>query len=183
MSSAQTQEVDLDNIIYMVQPEIIEEVSKNEDDINELYKVAYRIAFKLMGNKEAAEDVAIESVSRLVEKNLDKETYAKAYVARVSSRLVISQWRKDAIARKYAPLVITDESTFESEYAKSDLRLDLRKALKKLTKRQREMIVLRYLADLPEEDVATNLNCAVGTVKSTTHDALAKLKTMVEVKS
>ncbi len=79
-------------------------------------------------------------------------------------------------------LVTGSMSSYENSYHSSDVRLDLRRALKKLTKRQREMVVLRYLADLTEADVAQFMDCSVGTVKSTTHDALARMKTMVEVK-
>ena len=45
-----------------------------------------------------------------------------------------------------------------------------------LPDRQRIAIVLRYLADLPIADVATAMGCAPGTVKSTVHTALARLR-------
>jgi Sigma-70, region 4 len=36
--------------------------------------------------------------------------------------------------------------------------------------------VLRYFEDLPEADVARLLGCSVGTVRSTTHRSLARLR-------
>jgi RNA polymerase sigma-70 factor (ECF subfamily) len=51
----------------------------------------------------------------------------------------------------------------------------LRTAIGRLPDRQRLAIVLRYLADLPLADVAAAMSCAVGTVKSTVHAALARL--------
>jgi RNA polymerase sigma factor (sigma-70 family) len=51
----------------------------------------------------------------------------------------------------------------------------LRAAVARLPERQRLAIVLRYLADLPLADVAAAMSCAVGTVKSTVHAALARL--------
>jgi DNA-directed RNA polymerase specialized sigma24 family protein len=40
--------------------------------------------------------------------------------------------------------------------------------------------VLRYLADLPLADVAEAMDCAVGTVKATLHQALATLRVEFE---
>jgi RNA polymerase sigma factor (sigma-70 family) len=51
----------------------------------------------------------------------------------------------------------------------------LRVAIEGLPERQRAAIVLRYFADLPLADVAAAMDCALGTVKSTLHAALARL--------
>jgi RNA polymerase sigma factor (sigma-70 family) len=49
-------------------------------------------------------------------------------------------------------------------------------ALATLTPRERAVIVMRYLFDLPEAAVASDLGVTVGTVKSTSSRALAKLR-------
>lgn len=41
------------------------------------------------------------------------------------------------------------------------------------------MVVLRYFEDLPEAEVAALLRCPVGTVRSTAHRSLAKLRLLV----
>lgn len=56
------------------------------------------------------------------------------------------------------------------------VRMAVRVALASLTGRQRAMVVLRVFDDLPEAQVAQVLGCAVGTVKSTTAQAMAKLR-------
>ena len=45
-----------------------------------------------------------------------------------------------------------------------------------LPTRQRAVVVLRYYEDLSEQDIADVLGCAVGTVKSTAHDAMTALR-------
>ncbi len=45
-----------------------------------------------------------------------------------------------------------------------------------LPERQRAVIVLRYYEDLSEREIADVLGCAVGTVKSNAHDAMAALR-------
>ena len=49
-------------------------------------------------------------------------------------------------------------------------------ALATLSGRERAVVVMRYLFDLPEAAVARDLGITVGTVKSTSSRALAKLR-------
>ena len=57
------------------------------------------------------------------------------------------------------------------------VRGDLHHALGRLSRRQREVLVLRFLADLPEADVAQALGCSVGSVKQHAARGLAALRT------
>ena len=50
-----------------------------------------------------------------------------------------------------------------------------------LTDRERAVVVLRYHLDLSEKQTADMLNVAVGTVKSTSHRALGKLRHVLAV--
>jgi RNA polymerase sigma factor (sigma-70 family) len=49
-------------------------------------------------------------------------------------------------------------------------------ALEQLAPRQRAAVVLRYLGDLSVAEVARAMGCAEGTIKSTLHTALARLR-------
>jgi RNA polymerase sigma-70 factor (sigma-E family) len=53
-------------------------------------------------------------------------------------------------------------------------------ALATLTLRERQVVVLRYYADLAEADIARELRIANGTVKSTLSRALGKLRVLPE---
>jgi RNA polymerase sigma factor (sigma-70 family) len=57
-----------------------------------------------------------------------------------------------------------------------EARLALRAALLALPPRRRAVLVLRYLEDLPESQVAEILGCSVGTVRSQNHKAVAQLR-------
>ena len=59
-------------------------------------------------------------------------------------------------------------------------RLTVREAIATLPPRQRQAVVLRYLADLPLADVADAMGCALGTVKATLHQALRAMRVELE---
>ena len=61
-------------------------------------------------------------------------------------------------------------------FAAADLRQTLQVALGALGARQRAVVVLRFFEDLTETQVADALGCSVGTVKSQSAKALARLR-------
>ena len=65
--------------------------------------------------------------------------------------------------------------------ARVDQRAGLMAALASLPKRQREVVVLRYWEDYSEAQTAQILGCSVGTVKSQSSKALAKLRAHASV--
>ena len=134
-----------------------------------LYLGAYRTAYRLLGNRQEAEDVAQEACARacLRWSRLDDPA---AWVARVSANLALDRWRRLQTAAKHRAEPI---ALMASEDAR---RIDLHRALATLPERQRQVIVLRYLADLSEEQTAAALGCAAGTVKSHASRGLAALR-------
>ena len=60
--------------------------------------------------------------------------------------------------------------------ARSDLRLSLDAALRRLSPGQRVIVVMRFFEDLPESEVAAILGVSVGTVRTQCHRALRALR-------
>ncbi|MET8574951.1 SigE family RNA polymerase sigma factor [Streptomyces sp. NPDC005012] len=104
----------------------------------------------------------------------------EAYVRRVLYRQQISRWRLKW-PRREVPVAEPPEGRPRGGDTESvvETRLLMRQALAALTDRQRTVLVLRYYEDLPEGEVARLLGCSVGTVRSTTHRSLAKLRGLV----
>jgi RNA polymerase sigma-70 factor (sigma-E family) len=135
-----------------------------------LYLGAYRTAYRLLGNRQESEDVAQEACARacLRWSRLDDPG---AWVGRVSANLALDRWRRLQTAARHRALRI------DLAMPEDARRIDLHRALETLPGRQRQVIVLRYLADLTEEQTAAALGCAVGTVKSHASRGLAALRT------
>jgi RNA polymerase sigma-70 factor (ECF subfamily) len=60
----------------------------------------------------------------------------------------------------------------------SEVALELRRALELLSEKHRQVVLLRFFEDASLEEMATVLECSVGTVKSRLHHALEKLRRM-----
>jgi RNA polymerase sigma factor (sigma-70 family) len=71
---------------------------------------------------------------------------------------------------------VPDRAEPRDAFAEADLRGSVLQALDALPSRQRAVIVLRFFDDLTEVQAAEALGCSVGTVKSQTSKALARLR-------
>jgi RNA polymerase sigma factor (sigma-70 family) len=83
--------------------------------------------------------------------------------------------RRSALVLRVRPLADTVEHV-ESEVVAHERREALVAAMAKLPDRDREVIGLRYFAQLSEADMATAMQCAAGTVKSRLARALERLR-------
>lgn len=136
-----------------------------------LSAIAHRVAFRVLGDRAEAAEVAQEAMARAYVRWSSVHAYADAWVARVATNVAIGVWRK-----RRPTLPLGDDPDRKDSMAVALERHGLVAALTKLPRRQREVLTLRYLADLPEVDVAEQLNTSVGTVKQHAHRGLARLR-------
>jgi RNA polymerase sigma-70 factor (sigma-E family) len=148
-----------------------------DDVFPELFRSAYRVAFRLLGSREDAADCAQEACARAYADwaKLARSGSPLPWVVRVSSNLAIDRWRK--VRRARAHEVSSGPVAVDPDPA----RLDLYRALDALPRRQRDVLVLRHLADMSEAEVAAELGCSVGTVKSNASRARAALREVLTI--
>ena len=137
-----------------------------------LFAAARRIAMRLVGNGAEADDVAAEALARAYARwpkvrDLD---YRDAWVMRVTANVAL-----DVLRRARRPLPVPAVSDLDPADA-AITRIALAQALRRLPRRQRDVVVLRYLADLSEADVAESLGVSAGTVKQHAHRAVDALR-------
>ena len=136
-----------------------------------------RTAWLLTGDWALAEDLVQTALARSWPRwdRIRRRDDPEIYVRRVMLN-TWSTWRRRRWRAEYAWPEVPDHVAPGDVASEVAVRLAVRKALDTLTYRQRAMVVLRVLDDLSEAQVAQVLNCAVGTVKSTMSQALAKLR-------
>jgi RNA polymerase sigma factor (sigma-70 family) len=120
--------------------------------------IGRRTALGVLGDREAAADVAQEVALLALEKadsirDLDPWLH-KVAVRRALKEARRTRDRRDAEARAYAP-------TPQDEALTGALEL-----LEDLPPRQRAALTLRYVHDLPDAAIAKALGCRTGTVRS-----------------
>lgn len=140
-----------------------------------LFALAYRVGFRILGERGDAEDVAQEALARALVRWAALADRPEGWVVRVAANLAIDRQRR----RKRA--TVTDDDPASAAGPVTADRLDLVRALVGLPRRQREVVVLRYLADWSEQDVAAELGCSVGTVKSSGARGLRALRRRLDL--
>jgi RNA polymerase sigma-70 factor (sigma-E family) len=129
------------------------------------------------GDRHAAEDLLQNALIKVASRwrRIDEP---EAYVRKVLYRQQISRLRLKGRRRELFVAEPPEGAVDGDRTGAADLRVLMHEALARLTTRQRTVLVLRYFEDLPEAEVARMLDCSVGTVRSTTHRSLARLRTL-----
>jgi RNA polymerase sigma-70 factor (sigma-E family) len=142
------------------------------DFVSEHYPAVQRALALASGDPHGAEDATQEAFARAL-RHWDRVAAMErpvAWVYVVGANVVRRRARRDR-ARPAPPAAFVPDHI---EHATTTVTI--RAALETLTTRQRLVVVLRYLGDLSTAEVGEAMGCAPGTVKSTLHTALAKLR-------
>ena len=137
-----------------------------------------RLAYALSGDGHRADDLVQQTITTLYLKwhraraadNLD--AYVRTMLVRTfvdERRLAWSRVRLFGETPEPAPV---EESGAEE-------RQVLQAALRRVPRRQRSVLVLRFFYDLSVDEVAATLGCSAGTVKSQTSRGLTALRSLL----
>lgn len=138
------------------------------------YESLLKLSYLYSGRWEMAEDLAQEAFVRAAPKISGIPTAeVPLYLRRTLINLWKNRMRRAAVERRARARVqwLTEVVTPITEPD-----LTLWNAVRSLPPRQRACVILRFHEDLSEQQVAKTLGCSVGTVKSSTSRALAKLR-------
>jgi RNA polymerase sigma-70 factor, ECF subfamily len=123
-----------------------------------------RYCYALTGNLADAQDIAQEAFARAWQRwaSVSQCDAPEAWVRKVATNLAASRWRRDQTARAFAREFAGKQVTSEI----SPNTVALVAGLRTLPERQRVVLVLHYLADLPVDRIAADLGCPPGSVKA-----------------
>ncbi|WP_405094567.1 SigE family RNA polymerase sigma factor [Micromonospora sp. NBC_01412] len=138
----------------------------------------FRTALALTGHRQQAEDLLQTVLAKAYHRWGDvRHGHPEAYVRKALYRQQVSWWRRPMWGRE----VVTDrlpDSPGTDRTDQVDLSLALRKSLRKLAPKQRAVLVMRYLDDLPDEEIAQVLRCKPATVRSQAARALERIRAL-----
>ena len=146
----------------------------------------YRYAYRLTGHTETAQEIVSDTFYRLLtalNNGGGPEQHLSAWLYRVAHNLIVDLYRRQPRQEQVA----LDEA---ADVAISDMHEErivhreeaecIRDALWLLTPLQRQIIVLRFLEELSNEEVAQCVERTVGAVKALQHRALNSLRRILE---
>ena len=150
--------------------------------VDEQWTPLVRLALLLLGSRAAAEDAvqdACEATWRVRPAVSDRD-HLVAYLRRAVVNRCHSAGRRAGTVRRFlAAARPEDEPPADVAVLAAEADRAVLAALDRLAPRQREVVVLRYWADLSEREIAQTLGIAPGTVKSTASSALARLDALL----
>lgn len=145
--------------------------------------VAHRVAAAVLGSGEESDDVVQEAFVRAFTRlhQLDDRPFRPwlvGIVANEARNRRRSRGRRDALVLRVAARAATAEDAADpSVFAEAhDAQRRLAAAVALLPERDREVVALRYFAELSEAETAAALGCPAGTVKSRLSRALGRLR-------
>jgi RNA polymerase sigma-70 factor (sigma-E family) len=130
-----------------------------------------RSAYLLTGDLHRAEDLVQEALVKVALRwERLRDGSPTAYARTVIVRDHATWWRRRR------EVVVDGPADSAAASTDPDTELVVRRALARLTPRQRAVVVLRHFDDLTERETAEALGVSVGTVKSQNAAALARLR-------
>ena len=166
-------------------------MSERNRELSALFDAHYRelrgLAFVILGDSHLAEEVVMDAFTKMFSswarvRRLDlpygylRKTVVNLCRGKIRRRRLES--RVNAVIQRRNEVEVSDLGAEHSE-----ARLDLWDAVRRLPERQRLCVVLRYLEDMPEAEIADTLDCSIGTVKSQTFRARRSLGQMLGSRS
>jgi RNA polymerase sigma-70 factor (sigma-E family) len=136
-----------------------------------------RTAYLLCGDWHTAEDLAQTTLTKVFVswRRIKRHEAAHAY----ASRTLLNTYFSDQRARRPGEVLTGLLPERPAEPQGPELRLVIVAALATLPPKVRLMVVLRYWADMSVDQVAEQLGCTPGNVKSQSSRALGKLRVLL----
>src|SRR5215208_718250 len=143
----------------------------------------YRYVYYKVGNGQLAEDLtqhifmkAWEAINRYQWRELPFQHW----LLRLARNTVIDHYRSTKPANASLLDPIGDGVDPEAELAQTEMIQTLQEAVRQLPDEQREVIVLRFIEQMPHADVALHLGKSAATVRVIQHRALQALRKLLE---
>jgi len=143
----------------------------------------YRLAYSYMGNEHDAMD-AMEDMIVCIYEKIDQLHKIEAFYS-WSKTILVNRCKTLLLKKKrYLPMGDVHESsltglTDDNPFRFTESALDMEELLSHLNAKQREVIELRYVHDLPYQTIADMIGVPLGTIKSRLSQGIQKLKDLI----
>lgn len=144
----------------------------------------YRYAMRLLGDENTAEDCVAETFSRFlkaIKLGNGPDIYLQAYLYRIAHNWITDYFRHNPNHLSLETKSLTNEA--DDPYSAANKHIEeekIRSYIKLLTADQRQVIVLKYLEDWTNEQIAQSLGKPLGAIKALQHRGLQTLRRLIQ---
>ena len=144
----------------------------------------FRYAMRLLGDMDLARECKAETFSRFLsalQREVGPKDYLQAYLYRIAHNWITDYYRsKTPPSLPLDPGLHSDPADEPHQAVSDEMELQqVRSALALLTPDQRQVIMLKYLEDWENEEIARALDKPVGAIKSLQHRAIESLRRLL----
>jgi RNA polymerase sigma-70 factor (ECF subfamily) len=142
-------------------------------------KSLLRLAFRVLGDLELAQDVVQESFMKAYQKisAFEGRSAFKSWMFQITLNTAKNKLRgKSYDFVDIEKTQIADAANFEDEFLNEDLKLVVQSEVQKLPAKQKLALSLRIFEDLSFTEIAEIMNCPYDTAKANYRHALMKLR-------
>ncbi len=157
-----------------------------DDAVTQLYTAHYaslvRLAALLLRDAAESEEIVQDAFVALHGRwrRLRDPDKALAYLRQTVVNRARSALRHRSVVTRHASRGLEDATSAEQDALSGETRAQIIAALQQLPTRQREVLVLRYYADLSEAEIADTLRISRGAVKSHASRGMTALRPKLE---
>ena len=149
----------------------------------------FLLIYRIVGNVDDAQDLTQETFIKALQRQSQLKDLDKAghWLSRIAANTAIDYLRRN---KKFSFTEVTELSDSrlssvespEQLLLRGERKLHLDGGLATLTERERMALLLRDVEDLPADQVASQMNCSMATVRSHIANARIKFKRYLEAR-
>lgn len=149
----------------------------------------FLLIYRIVGNVDDAQDLAQETFIKALQRKSQLKDLEKAghWLSRIAANTAIDFLRRN---KKFAFTDVAELADSRMSSAESpeqfllrgERKLHLDGGLATLTERERMALLLRDVEDMPADEVASQMNCSMATVRSHIANARIKFKRYLEAR-
>jgi len=178
----------------LINKKVNEVIKGNQDAFEEIVTLfqhrLYHVCYRMLNNHQEAEDIAQEAFVRAYVNihTFDQSRKFSTWLFRIATNLCIDRIRKkkpdyyldanvpgtDGLTM-YSKIAAEDELP-EDEVERMETQKRIQYEISRLSDRYRSVIILRYLEELPLQEISDILGLPLGTVKTRVHRGRAALR-------
>jgi len=165
-------------LVALAQEELPYGMRAYEELVKRHESVLYAVCLRLVGNRQDAEDVSQDVMLKVftnIRKFEGRSSY-KTWLLQIATNACTDRLKHKAVADRYAQSVRNEPLEFSEQVHEDDRVLVL---LSRLSPDDREVLTLRFVADLSLQEVADSTDLSLSAAKMRLYRATEKLRALV----